>query len=132
MIVLDASAAVALLVEEAESAEWVADQLLVAENVGAPHLIDLEVLSAFRRLVAQRELPLAKARDALGGLGELRIVRYDLTRLLERIWQLQDRMTPYDAAYVALSEALAVPLVTVDRRLGRTGGHRAAIVAFPG
>jgi predicted nucleic acid-binding protein len=132
VIILDASAAVALFVEEAEPGEWVADQLVGAENVGAPHLIDLEVLSAFRRLVAQRELPLARARDALRGLRDLGIVRYDLTGLLERIWQLRDQMTPYDAAYVVLSETLAVPLVTVDRRLGRTHSHRADIVAYNG
>jgi predicted nucleic acid-binding protein len=132
VIVLDASAAVALLVEQAEPAEWVADQLAGQENVGAPHLIDLEVLSALRRLVGRRELPLAKVGEALEGLSELGIVRYNLAGLLERIWQLRDRMTPYDAAYVVLSETLGVPLVTVDRRLGRTSGHRAAIVAFPG
>ena len=132
MIILDASAAVTLLVEETETAEWVADQLAGEDNVGAPHLIDFEVLSALRRLVARRELRLALARDALEGLRELGIVRYDLTRLLERIWQLRDHMTPYDAAYVVLAETLAVPLVTVDRRLGRTGGHRADIVAYAG
>jgi predicted nucleic acid-binding protein len=132
VIVLDASAAVALLVAEAEPGEWVADRLLTTENVGAPHHIDLEVLSALRRLVARREIPRSKAPEALQGLIELGLVRYDVTRLLERIWQLRDRLTPYDAAYVVLAETLAVPLVTVDRRLERAGGHRADIVAYPG
>jgi predicted nucleic acid-binding protein len=132
LIVLDASAAIALLVEEAEPAEWVADRLAGEENVGAPHLIDVEVLSALRRLVARQELPLARAREALEGLWELGIVRYDLTGLLDRIWELRDRVTAYDAAYVVLAEALAVPLVTLDRRLGKTGSHRAEIVAYAG
>jgi predicted nucleic acid-binding protein len=121
-----------LLVEEAEPGTWVVDRLLATENVGAPHHIDLEVLSALRRLMARREIPRWKALEALQGLFELGIVRYDLTGCLERIWQLRDRLTPYDAAYVVLAERLAVPLVTVDRKLGRAGGHRAEIVAYAG
>ena len=121
-----------MLVQEAEPGKWVADRLLATDNVGAPHHIDLEVLSALRRLVARGELPRSKAVEALQGLFELGIVRYGLTTVLERIWQLRDRLTPYDAAYVVLAETLAVPLVTVDRRLARAGGHRAEIVAYAG
>lgn len=90
------------------------------------------MLSSLRRLVVRRELSVAKAREALDGLFELGIVRYDLTALVERIWQLRDQVTPYDAAYVVLAERLSVPLVTLDRRLGRAGGHRAEIVAYAG
>ena len=121
-----------MLVQEAEPGKWVADRLLATDNVGAPHHIDLEVLSALRRLVARGELPRSKAVEALQGLLELGIVRYGLTTVLERIWQLRDRLTPYDAAYVVLAETLAVPLMTVDRRLARAGGHRAEIVAYAG
>ena len=121
-----------LLLEEAGPAEWIADRLLEVENVGAPHLIDLEVLSALRRLVALREFPAARAPEVLTGLRELGIVRYPVTALLPRIWQLRSSVTPYDAAYVALSETLEVPLVTTDRRLTGARGHRAEILAYPG
>jgi predicted nucleic acid-binding protein len=63
-------------------------------------------------------------------LAELPIRRYPLIHLLERIWQLRGRLTAYDAAYVALAEALEVPIVTIDRRLARAGGHGAEVRAF--
>ena len=55
-----------------------------------------------------------------------------MTIFLDRIWRLRTMLTPYDAAYVALGEALGSPLLTTDARLARAHGHRAAIVAFPG
>lgn len=42
--------------------------------------------------------------------------------LIGRIWELRDDLTPYDAAYVALAEALEAPLLTADRRLARAAG----------
>lgn len=47
--------------------------------------------------------------------------------LLHRCWQLRDNMTMYDAAYVALAEALGAPLLTADRRLSRATGARCDI-----
>jgi len=60
------------------------------------------------------------------------IRRYPATRLLERIWRLRGALSAYDAAYVALAEALDAPLVTTDRRLAQAEGHGARIEAFPG
>ena len=47
--------------------------------------------------------------------------------LLPRIWQLQPCLTAYDAAYVALAEALDAPLITRDAALARTRDHRARV-----
>lgn len=132
MIILDASAAIDLLLEKDEPGDWVARRVAAEENVGAPHLIDLEVLSSLRRLLSRREVSVTRARDALTGLGELGVIRYAVTELLERIWQLRGSLTSYDAAYVVLSETFDVPLVTTDRHLVRARGHRAEIIAFPG
>jgi predicted nucleic acid-binding protein len=131
LIILDASAAVDLLAERGDEGEWVAGVLVGEDNVAAPHVFDLEVFSALRQLVARGELLAVRAEEAVAGLKELRIVRYPVVELLDRIWQLRDRLTPYDASYVALSETLRLPLVTTDRRLARSEGHRAEIVGGP-
>lgn len=60
----------------------------------------------------------------------LRIVRYPHQSFLEHIWQLKANVSAYDAAYLALAEALAAPLLTLDGRLARAPGHDAEIELY--
>jgi len=60
----------------------------------------------------------------------LRITRYPHALLLDRMWELRDNLTAYDASSVALAEALDAPLVTTDARLAASPGHRATIEAY--
>ena len=129
-MILDAAAALDLLTDEGDRGEWVAQQLVGEDVLDAPHLIDVEVLSGLRKRVSRRELSAGVAGIAVTRLRELRIRRYSAADLLDRIWQLRSRLTPYDASYVALAETLGAPLVTTDARLARAGGHRARILAF--
>jgi len=55
------------------------------------------------------------------------IARYPHTSFLSRIWELRHNVTAYDAAYLALAEALAAPLVTRDAKLASVSGHQAQI-----
>ncbi len=55
------------------------------------------------------------------------IQRYPNDRLLLRVRALQHDLTAYDAAYVALAEALGRPLLTCDRRLASPAGQTATI-----
>jgi hypothetical protein len=64
--------------------------------------------------VRGKKLPAAEAERALELLGSMRLERYAHVPLLARIWQLRHNMWPYDAAYVALAEALDAELVTLD------------------
>ena len=41
--------------------------------------------------------------------------------------ELRGNLTVYDAAYVALAEALDAPLLTADARLAKTSGPRCPI-----
>lgn len=129
MIVVDSSALADHLARRPEG-EWVEQQLDAAGwFLHAPHLLDIEVASAFRRLTQAGELAPAVAGTLLDLLGSFPLNRYPHHHLLERVWSLRMTLSAQDAAYVALAEALEAPLLTTDRRLARSHGHRAAIVS---
>jgi predicted nucleic acid-binding protein len=130
LIVLDASAVVDYLVDAGERGEWVRDTIKDELSVSAPHLIDVEVLSALRKRLEGKELSRRRAEDAIADFRDLALIRYPATPLLDRIWELRSTLTAYDAAYVSLSEALGTALVTTDVRLGRSHGHVADIVCL--
>jgi predicted nucleic acid-binding protein len=96
-------------------------------GAAAPHLLDLEVAQALRRYALSGQMDDARGREAIEDLAVLPIRRYGHGPLMERIWELRGHMTAYDAAYVALAEALDAPLLTRDRRLAAAPGHRARV-----
>lgn len=132
MIVLDASAGVDLLLQIQPNAGLVGDRLARPdESLHVPTVFDAEVLQALRRYSLRKQLPPRRAQLALDDLRDLRITRYEYVPFLDRIWALRANMSAFDAAYVALSEALDAPLVTTDARLARAPGHKAAVEAYP-
>ncbi len=80
-----------------------------------------------RRFAAAGAIAFARGKEALEDLRDISLVRYPHVVLLERIWELRDNLTAYDAAYVALAEALDAPLLTCDRKLASPRSHRARI-----
>jgi predicted nucleic acid-binding protein len=126
LIVVDASVIVTALGDDGPEGDR-ARQRLRAERLAAPHLIDLEVTSAWRRLTGAGELDERRARLALLDLEGLRVDRAPHGILLHRCWELQDSLTVYDAAYVALAELLEVTLVTADTKLSKAPGPRCPI-----
>ena len=88
------------------------------------------MLHALRRMTALGELSEDRAADARLDFRDLTLVRYPHVELSDRIWDLRHNLTAYDAAFVALAEALKVPLVTCDGRLGTAPGHAAVIELF--
>jgi predicted nucleic acid-binding protein len=127
VIVLDASAVLELLLGTPAGAR-VARRIASAGNVlSAPHLLDLEVAQVLRRFLRDGDIDLARGQEALEALRLLDIARYAHDIFLPRIWQLRDSVTAYDAAYLALAETLAAPLLTLDERLSRSRGHRARV-----
>ena len=88
----------------------------------APHVVDLEVTSALRRMLRRGEVTADGARRGLRRLGRLRIRRVEHTPLIVRCWEMRDNMTPYDASYVALAEQTGATLLTMDARMTRAPG----------
>ncbi len=126
MIVADASAAVSALFNDGP-----ARALLARERVHVPHLVDVEVTSALRRTVAAGRVTGAQGRAALQTWRRLGVTRHAATGLLDRVWELRENLTAYDATYVALAEALDCPVVTADGRLSRTPGLRCPVTVVP-
>lgn len=128
MIVIDSSAVVDFVARRAPS-EWLGAQIASVRNLHAPHVLDIEVVSALRRLVARRELSAPTAEDALERLVDLNIVRYAHLPLVVRMWELRSTVSAADAAFVALAEWLDADLLTTDLRLARAPGIRATVLA---
>jgi len=127
VIVIDASVLVGALMGDASAAER-----QVGEDLAAPHLIDLEVGSALRRLCAAGHISAERGLWAIHDLGRVEIERWDHAVLLPRAWDLCCNLSFYEAAYVALAEALNVPLVTLDARLAGAPGVMATVEVVRG
>jgi predicted nucleic acid-binding protein len=132
VIVLDASAAVEILLGLPRAAPDLRSRLArTGETVHVPHVFDLEVVAVIRRHALRGALSQRRTRRALRALDDLRASRYSHVPLRPRIWELRENVTPCDAAYVALAEALRAPLVTVDAALAGAAGPRAEVELYP-
>jgi len=126
VIVVDASAAVSALLNAGP-----ARRALAEEQVHVPHLIDPEVVNALRRGVAASRVEPGAAWTALGRWRRLGISRYAVFHLLERVWELRENLSAYDASYVALAESLGCALLTADARLGGAPGLGCPVTVVP-
>lgn len=126
MIVVDASVIVTALGDDGPDGDQ-ARLRLRDERLAAPHLIDVEVTSAWRRMTSAGELDLRRAALAIVDLQGLRLTRVPHGPLLDRSWQLRPNLTMYDAVYVALAEIMEAALLTADARLASSPGPRCEI-----
>ena len=123
MIVVDASVVLEVLLGTA-AGRRAEDRLFDRDAaLHAPHLLDIEVAQVLRRYSASGEIRPGRAEEALDDLADLPITRHAHLVLLPRIWQLRHNATAYDAAYLALAEALDATLLTSDARLARAAGR---------
>ena len=102
-------------------------QRLYGEQIAAPDLLRIEVLSVIRRQLHVGTIDITQAEQAVTDLLDLPIAAYPAAPLLPRSWQLRDNLTAYDACYIALAETLGCSFVTADNRLSRAPGTRCPI-----
>jgi predicted nucleic acid-binding protein len=127
VIVVDASVLATALSDGGSDGERVRTRLDVESILCAPEIVDLEVAMAWRRQLVAGWLDENGAQQALDDLAALNLVRAPHVPLMPRIWELRDSLTPYDAAYVALAEALDATLLTADARSTRAPGLRCTV-----
>ena len=129
MIVVDASALLEFLLQTPLGRQVEARLFRDGDELHAPHLVDVEVAQALRRLVRAGEVAPDRAAEAIADLVDLDLHRHPHLDLLARAWTLRENVTAYDAMYVALAEALDATVVTCDAPLAKTPGRRARIEA---
>lgn len=123
-LVIDASAAVAALVDSGPDGQWA--ETLLTSDLAAPHLLPVEVANVLRRAVGAGEISDDVASLAHADLLGLRVELVAYDTVAPRIWELRHDLTPYDAWYVAVAELLDAPLATLDHRLVGSSGPTCA------
>ena len=126
MIVVDASAALTALLNDGP-----ARRLIATEYLHAPHLVDSELASGLRRRVLAKQVSADDGWRALDTWRHLAVSRYAVHGVLDRVWELRDNVSAYDASYVALAERLDCALVTADARLSNAPGIYCPVTVVP-
>jgi predicted nucleic acid-binding protein len=126
VLVVDASVLAPALADDGPDGD-LARARLRGQSLAAPELIDLETTSVIRHQSQAGALDLRRAALALTDLVELPLRRAPHRPLLARCWELRENLTVYDAAYVALAEALDIVLLTADEQLANSPGPRCEI-----
>lgn len=126
MIVIDASLAVAVMLNTKDG-EALSERIEAgAGALAAPDVFDLEVMQVMRRFVRQGG-DLTRVVQGFQTLDDLRIQRLSHVGLRDRIWAMRENLAAYDAAYFALAEALDAPLWTRDAKFAGVPGHAAQV-----
>jgi len=120
-VVIDASVVVAALVDSGPAGEW-AEEVLATDLLQAPELVLAEATNILRRLERAKLITTPEANAAQDDLMELDVELFPFEPFANRIWELRHNVTSYDAWYVAIAEALELPLATLDEPLSKSNG----------
>ena len=119
--VIDSSVVVAALVDSGPHGDW-AEEILASDLLQAPELVRAEATNIFRRLERAKLITTPEANAAQDDLMQLDIELFPFEPFASRIWELRHNVTSYDAWYVAIAEALKLPLATLDDPLSKSNG----------
>jgi predicted nucleic acid-binding protein len=118
-IVVDSSVLVAALLDSGPHGAW-AEEVLARGSLCAPQLTRVEATNIFRRLERAELITTADANAAYDDLMRLDMELFSFEPFADRVWELRHNVTSYDAWYIALAEALKLPLATLDEALAKS------------
>lgn len=127
MIVVDASVVANALGDDGADGAIARKALLQDPDLTAPDLVDVETVSVLRKRWLAGDLTARRFRAAITDLNDLDLTRYPTLPFMPRAYELRANVTPYDAAYLGLAEALGCLLITADGRLAKAPGLRCEI-----
>jgi predicted nucleic acid-binding protein len=130
LTVIDCSAMIELLAAKTPAGDAIARRVISAQILYAPYVLDGEVISALLGLRRGQKLSGREADAALSSYGTFPVDRQDVLPLWPRLKSLHANLSANDAQYVALAEALRVPLITADARIKRSGAARCEVEVF--
>ena len=122
MIVVDASIVANALADDSDDGQAAREALRTDVDLVAPDLVDIETVAVLRKRWLAKTLTARRFRESIDDLGDLAIIRYPAVPLMPRAFELRANVTVYGSTYVALAEALDVPLMTGDKRLANATG----------
>ena len=128
--VVDSCVLVSALVDSGPDGAW-SEAVVVEGALIAPELVLVEASNVLRRLERSHQISRVEATLAHASLLRLELDLIPFAPFAERVWELRENITCYDAWYVAIAEAFSCPLATLDRKLSRTNGARCEIVTTP-
>lgn len=130
-IVCDASALVALLLDDGPDGQWVT-KAIAGSDFAASYLVEFESANIIRRHELAGIISPDQAAQAHADLLDLAIEPWPYELLAARAWELRHNLSSYDASYVALAELIGATLVTLDERIGGAPGLRCTIMTPSG
>lgn len=130
MIVIDSSALVTALTDHGEAGRLIRRRIAQAAELYVPTLLDTEIQSALLGMRRGGKLTDRETEKAMSAYRMLPLVKQETLPFWERVQKLHANISAYDAQYVALAEALGVPLVTGDARIQRSGAAKCVIEVF--
>ena len=128
--VVDATVLVEALVDSGQEGRW-AESVIAQGGLASPELALVESANILRRLAQSGNLSRVEAAIAFRSMLRLDVNLFPFMPFAERVWELRENLTSYDAWYVALAEGLECPLVTLDRKLARAAGPSCVIITPP-
>jgi len=135
LIIVDCSSLVHFLLDHGKAGTAIRERVSRADALAAPGLLDYEITSAVLGLARGRRggKPKITEKEALKAITDYQALTLDLHPTLvlwQRVRELSNNLSVYDAHYVALAESFGVPLVTSDARIERSGAARCTIETF--